>query len=145
MKLRGKWVTVNSITRFVRDPDPVKPKRTRVRKQDAPVLRAHDVTPQPRKKKPKTRGIFWQDIPNDIRLAHLTAHDDLVRRRLAGEYDRVTLTPYAVGLLASAGRYDLTFEGIMLASVSLGPAGGCRMKGFWIEDVMENRSLPAIF
>ncbi len=53
MKLRGTWVTVNRITRFVRDPDPVKPKRIRRRKKDNGVLRAHDyVFPKPKAPKP---------------------------------------------------------------------------------------------
>jgi hypothetical protein len=80
VKLRGTWVTVNNITRFVRDPDPVKPKRKpRGRKPKKPkkpaepkLLRAKDVRSIPnRPKKVRTKG----KRPVDGRFERETAPD----------------------------------------------------------------------
>jgi hypothetical protein len=113
MKLRGKWVTVNSITRFVRDPDPIKPRKAR----------------KPRKKK-KRRKLRLDRIPGRLYSvqpkvhAYLKDHNLLERRRAAGDYDTPKLTAYALNLIA-----DHETPGDLLVNPL---PSGCRMKGFQV-------------
>lgn len=140
MKLRGKWVTVNSITRFVRDPDPIKPRKARKprKKKKSGVLRSHDHTPKPKSvprprisppraagsRQPAKNRIRWEELPNDLRSIHLTRHDNLIRRRAAGDYDTPKLTAYALRLIA-----DHETPGDLLVNPL---PSGCRMKGFQV-------------
>lgn len=107
MKLRGKWVTVNSITRFVRDPAPVKLRSHDVVEKKLPRIGRPPRAPEPpadwqvRIANPARERIDWDSEPNYLRLGHLVDHNRLLARRAAGDYDRPVLTPYALGLLAA--------------------------------------------
>lgn len=126
MKLRGKWVTVNSVTRFVRDPDPVKPAKARKpRKEQPQVIRAHDL---PRRKLPVTRmpelreKIDWSTEPSCLQRSHVERHERLLERRAAGDYDHPEPSAYAIALLnRNGGTGDLAINPL---------PWGCRMKGF---------------
>lgn len=141
MKLRGKWVTVNSITRFVRDPDPVKPRKARKprKKKKTGVLRAHDYAPKakpvprprispprgPLEKGPKAPPLAdWGNAPCDLRVIHILDHQRLERRRAAGDYDTPVPSPYALNLIAAREQ---------AAPALMNPLPpGCRMKGFQV-------------
>lgn len=133
MKLRGHWVTVNSITRFVRDPEPPPP--APLRSHDYPVIRSKRIAP-PRSRRFR-RGdlpVEWKDQPNDLRMAHIVRHNELVRRRAAGLYDTPKLTPYARGLVATLGVREA------LSTASVVPVS---MKGFSLQ--LEDSSFASFY
>lgn len=136
MKLRGKWVTVNSITRFVRDPDPIAPHAPR-KKVAGEVLRSHDYEALQENKRRKQRrerircaepwDDDWSELVDYSRSPKkfnpvMRAHRLLLSRREAGDYDRPVLSSYALGLLARR-------ESVGDLAVNPLP-WGCRMKGF---------------
>ena len=93
MKLAGRWVTCGSFRRFVRDGPPAP--------GPLPLLRFNGkLTASPAKPelaKGKTKDKWFA---TDLRDAHLILHKRMLEKRARGIYDKIELTPYAIGLLA---------------------------------------------